>query len=110
VSKPVRIREFVAAPVAERAASENRSFANMVEVLLLAALTERGQRTNGALESGGADSTTPSSVPRSVSADVAATIPGVQIIRPHMKKNRPAVECPVRVVAGVCPDCGEVVT
>lgn len=41
MSKPVRIREDVAAQVEVRAAAETRSFANMVEVLLLSALGSR---------------------------------------------------------------------
>ena len=41
MSKPVRIRGDVAARVEAVALVERRPFANMVEVLLLAALTER---------------------------------------------------------------------
>jgi hypothetical protein len=40
---------------------------------------------------------------------VAATVPGVGIVRPHMKKNRPAVQCETRWPSGVCPDCGQTV-
>ena len=113
------------------ASAERRSLANMVEVLLLAALTELEARGLGEVPGAQARKTadTRSETPlvreaapaglgtaarvdasRSVSpADVAATIQGVTVVRPHMKKNRPAVECPERVVAGECPLCGTVV-
>ncbi len=55
--------------------AERRPFANMVEVLLLAALTERGGGTV-ASPTGGSLATPP----RSVSpADVAATVTGVKL-------------------------------
>ncbi len=43
----------------------------------------------------------------SSAAALAASVPGVSIVRPHMKKHRPAVECPTRWPSGVCPDCGQ---
>ena len=106
MSRSVRIRGDIAAQVQVLADRERRPFANAVEVLLLAALTERD---DGRLKrTAGVD--LPVAASRSVSpADVAATVPGVGIVRPHMKKNRPAVECPTRWPSGVCPDCGQTV-
>lgn len=98
MSKPVRIREFVALQVEELAAAERRSFANTVETLLLDAL-EAGRSTERTREV--------------VAAAAEVVSPGVQTevvrSRPHMKRGRPAVECPTRWPAGVCPDCGQVI-
>lgn len=75
MSKPVRIRSDVAARVDVLAASERRSFANMVEVLLLqslggAVLTERGEvlRGNEPTPVGSAPTGGSVDLPRSVSA------------------------------------------
>ena len=125
MSKPVRIRDHVAGRVEVFAASERRAFANMVEVLLEDALDRRvavleGQSVKRSVltERGSADGTQgdPAAAsprahetkpPRSVSADVAATIPGVTVVRPHMRKDRPAIECGERVLPGsVCGVCG----
>lgn len=68
MSKPVRIRGDVVAQVQAVADGERRSLANMVEVLLLAALTERGE----SVASGGSARRASGDVtgrPRSVSAD-----------------------------------------
>lgn len=112
MSKPVRIRQDVIDRVGAAAESERRSLANMVEVLLLAALAERGVKAavvspdGGEGQNGTREGLTPSSAaPRSVSADPPATV--LSVARPHMKKNRPAVECSSRAfVDGACPDCG----
>ncbi len=122
--------------LALRALAESRSVSNMAEVLLEAALTERGVGDATHLLRPAAEARVAPAAPRSVSpadvelmaetgrrakeisdrqavtaADVAATIPGVSIVRPHMKKNRPAVECPTRWPSGsACPDCGQTVT
>ena len=76
----VRIPADVAHQVQNLAGAERRSFTNMVEVLLLRQLEP-------------------------VRAD-----PENGRVRPHMKKNRPAVECPTRWPSGVCPDCGQTIT
>lgn len=100
MSQPVRIKSDVAARVNERAVEERRSFANMVEVLLLealggAALTERP--VAGASSAG-----------RSVTAAVSRVVHDVPM-RPHMRKDRPALQCDGRVVVGeVCSVCGGV--
>ena len=84
----VRIPADVAHQVQNLAGTERRSFTNMVEVLLLKALTsqsrEPAERLTGDPENGR--------------------------VRPHMKKNRPAVECPTRWPSGVCPDCGQTIS
>ncbi len=51
-------------------------------------------------------------LPRSVSADAAAKVPGVTVGVPaHMRGDRPTLECSERVVAGnVCGKCGRAVT
>lgn len=113
MSKPVRIRDDVAARVAVVAEGERRSLANMVEVLLLASLAERGSSSGEVASSedrvtlrAGSGFNSRASSSRSASADPDVTVPSV---RPHMKKNRAAVECGSRLfVDGVCPDCGQV--
>ena len=114
MSKPVRVPEYVAIQVQREADGERRSFANMVEVLLLAALEGRGSadgaRRDSVTASTLAHETKPVRSSSAAPSELAATVPGVTIVRPHMKKHRPAVECPERVVAGECPLCGTVVT
>lgn len=105
MSKPVRIRDFVASQVEALAAAERRSFANTVETLLLDAL-EAGRSTvrTRAAVAAAADVERPLAP-----ADVAATIPGVQVLRPHMRRDRPALQCDGRVAKDeVCPVCGAV--
>jgi len=117
VGRPVRIRQDVAVRVEGLASVEKRSFANMVEVLLLGALDgglaerDQGRREVAAglgaavpAVSGGSGSTAPlsssgDSSPRSASPSVRA----------HMKKHRPAVQCPTLIDEGECPDCGTIV-
>ena len=129
MGRPVRIRQDVAVRVEGLASVEKRSFANMVEVLLLGALdgeeerplpypsksdgnqmvpdawertvlTERGEVLRGNESDAGVSAplAPPADLPRSVS-----------VVRAHMKKDRPAVQCGTRVAAGVCPDCGTIV-
>lgn len=106
VSRPVRIRPDVAARVELVADGERRSFANMVEVLLLAALTERGRDESAS----GTDPGTPGvrlrgtavqapDTPRSVSADRPVTHN-----RRHMRGDRPALECTSTDIP--CSVCG----
>lgn len=112
--------------LAAEAAGEGRSVSNMLGQVLrerYAVLEERGGAARKALVSradagtagaslgDGADlgPTVSVHVPRSSSS----VSPGAENVvvrpRPHMKANRPAVECPTRVAAGeVCPDCGAV--
>ena len=76
MSRPVRLRAAVADRVVTLAASERRSFANMVEVLLLAALedgglAERGERVTGGL----VDDAWVASTPRSASPKCSADAP-----------------------------------
>ena len=117
MSKQVRLSKDVSVRVDALAVSERRSFANMVEVLLLGALDgglaerDQGRREVAAglgaavpAVSGGSGSTAPlsssgDSSPRSASPSVRA----------HMKKHRPAVQCATLVEAGECPDCGTIV-
>ena len=123
MSRPVRIRGDVVAQVEAVALGERRSLANMVEVLLLAALAGRDQGAEGsgrqaglsrAVVSGVGGSTESHSSPapsssRPASADVAATVPGVMVgVRAHMRGDRPMLECSERVASGVCPKCGRV--
>ena len=85
----VRVTAELASQVSELAEVERRSFANMVEVLLVRALASQSREPAERLTS------------------INATIAGS--VRPHMKKNRPAVECPTRWPSGVCPDCGQTI-
>ncbi len=74
-----------------------------------AVLTERAVTESASSASGGQARVVGAA--RSVSpADVAATVEGVSVGgRPHMRADRPAVECKRRVGFGrVCPDCGAV--
>ena len=114
MSKPVRIKDFVADRVEEVASSERRSFANMVEVLLLAALAGRDGAVAKvpevvAVQDGKSQEVLPTGRASRPASVVPAAVHDVPM-RPHMKKHRPAVECPARVPAGgVCPECGAVV-
>lgn len=75
------------------------------------ALTERGEAVakvpeGVAVQDGKSqEGSLPGRAPRSVSVPSEADN-GPMRARPHMKKGRPAVECPTRVWHGVCPDCG----
>ena len=64
----MRIRGDVAAQIEVLAGSERRPFANMVEVLLLAALTERGGNSPERRRVESVGSTPTTAPPRSVSA------------------------------------------
>lgn len=92
MSRPVRIRPDVAAQVELVADGERRSFANMVEVLLLAALNERDavRDTVGSHPAGGGSELEARgvAVSRSLSADRPVTHN-----RRHMRADRPALEC-----------------
>lgn len=117
-TRQVRVSADVAVRVGVLADREKRSFANMVDVLLLqalegAVLTERDTagpvaRAQGTgREFGDCAPLGHAPASRSVSAVSVPPAKDNQTVRPHMKKNRPAVECPTRVyVDGVCPDCG----
>lgn len=106
----VQVEEGTHAAWKARAFSEGRSMSELARDLIeRAVLTGRGASVASggsvrrALGDGGADR------PRSVSADAAATVPVVG--GAHMKRDRPAVECPGRVfVDGVCQECGKAVT
>ncbi len=114
MSKPVRIREHVASRIDVLAESESRSFANMVEVLLEGALEARGnvRRNDEVAGRIRVDHVVSPIAPKSLKvspADVAATVPGVQTLRPHMRKDKPALQCEQRIMPGeVCAVCGQV--
>ena len=105
MSRSVRIRGDVAARIEALADAERRPFANAVEVLLLAALTERGvpapsPSAGTPVREGVAD------LPRSVTAAVPSVAHDVPM-RAHMRLDRRAIECKNRVAAGeVCQVCG----
>lgn len=114
MSRPVRIRGFLAGEVEAAALSERRSFANMVEVLLLAALEGRAP-----VRGGGVEAVRPAAVAAAVDPDagvrpssaVQAGVHDVRMPRAHMRADRPATECATRVLAGTtCPDCGKMIT
>ena len=87
MSKPVRIKDYVAVRVEEVASVERRSFANMVEVLLLAALSER-------VAVGDRDAEMSQPPARSVSADPSATIGAVGTSRNVCAADTPrGVKC-----------------
>ena len=109
----VRIDSALRDALVREAGEEGRSMANMLERLL-------SERYQGGLAERAAgvpqperpvESPSPAGAVRSASpSEPVATVPGMgAVVRPHMKRHRPAVECPTRWPSGVCPDCGQTI-
>ena len=101
----VQVDEVTHAAWKARAFVEGRSMSELARRLIEDAVLE-GQ--GGVTVADGRDAgSSPGASPRP-SSSVSAAV-HTPVVRAHMKKHRPAVECPTRVVEGVCPDCGQVV-
>ena len=114
MGRPVRIRQDVAVRVEGLASVEKRSFANMVEVLLLGALDVDGAgpvrpRSSSGEERRHDKAEAAGSIPASGDVPANPRMPRSVSVRAHMKKHRPAVQCPTLIDEGECPDCGTIV-
>jgi len=110
MSKQVRLSKDVSVRVDALAVSERRSFANMVEVLLLGAL-DGGLAGAGGTVGGnaGRERLRSSEAVAAPMRGSAPPVPASPSVRAHMKKHRPAVQCATLVDEGECPDCGTIV-